>query len=78
MADKIYDRLTPESKMRLDGLDNFTGWARNTIVRCKGDSIGQAENAAWTLRKVIEFMENPTAIANMKDLLKELEAIDHD
>jgi hypothetical protein len=78
MADKIYDRLSPESRMRLDGMDAFNGWLRNTLVRCKEDTIGQSENAAWTLRKVIDRMENQGAIDGLKKLLAELEEIDRD
>lgn len=76
MTDTIYDRLSGEAKMQIRyGLKDLDGWLRNTIAVCESDSVGQTEKAAWSLRKVIDTMENPVAIANLKSLLAELEGM---
>jgi hypothetical protein len=69
-------RLSPESRMQVSyGLKDARDWMSNTIVRCEEDGISRAENAAWTLRKVISFMENPVALRNLKELLADLESL---
>jgi hypothetical protein len=77
MMGTLNERISPESRMQVSyGMKDARDWMSNTIVRCEEDGISQAENAAWTLRKVIAFMENPVALKNLKTLLEDLESID--
>ena len=79
MPDTIFDTLSGAAKMQIrNSLPDVKGWIANTIVRCENDSVNYADNAAWTLRKFIDLMENPVALANFKRLLAELEEMNHD
>jgi hypothetical protein len=62
--------LNPKNMQILQSLHDLIGWSRNTLILVReGDDI----KAARTLRKIIESMENPVIIQNLKDVLTELE-----
>jgi hypothetical protein len=62
--------LEPETRQKLQILDDLSGWSKNTLIR-----VRQEDNlsAARTLRKIIDSIENPVVLSNLKDVLTELE-----
>lgn len=53
----------------LQSLHDIIGWSTDVLIRVReGDDIV----AARTLQKVIDTMENPVVIKNLKEVLEEL------
>jgi hypothetical protein len=61
--------LNPRNMQILQSLHDIIGWSTDVLIRVReGDDIV----AARTLQKVIDTMENPVVIKNLKEVLEEL------
>jgi hypothetical protein len=61
--------LNPRNMQILQSLHDIIGWSTDVLIRVReGDDIV----AARTLKKVIDTMENPVVIKNLKEVLEEL------
>jgi hypothetical protein len=68
--ESVMNNLTNLSRLKVEVLYDLKGWTDGCIRRLEDSDDGKA---AWLLKKIIETMENPVVIKNLKDILDELD-----
>lgn len=61
--------LSSKNRPKVEVLYDLSGWIRDCILRIEN---GEDPKAARTLEKIINTMENPVVIQNLKDIRDDL------
>lgn len=57
------------------GLPDLKTWIDVVTVYCESSTTDQVNQPIWALRKIIESMEQPHTLNNLRTLLAELEGM---